>query len=103
MSRTALPIHNSSTSRLREQSFYSSFFKYSSTAGPQEQQIQHLGSDRFCLIVKNQTIADDTNWKKEVTMSLVPYALWFASNSNRASHCHMFPHRMITVINDVIA
>ena len=34
------PIHYSSTSGLREQSFHSSFFKYSSTARPQEQQIQ---------------------------------------------------------------
>ena len=31
------------------------------------------------------------------------HVLRFASQSNRASHCHMFPHRMITVINDVFA
>ena len=37
--------------------------------------------------------------KKKVTMSLVPSVLRFALR-NRASHCHMFPHRMITVIND---
>ena len=63
----------------------------------------NLGSDRLCLIGKNQAIGDDTNWNKKVTMSLVPSALWFASKSNHASHCHMFPHRIITVINDVIA
>ena len=41
---------------------------------------QSLGSDRFCLTTKNQTISDDTNWqKKPVTMSLVPSALRFAS------------------------
>ena len=63
----------------------------------------NLGSGRFCLTAKNQTIGDDTNWQKKVTMSLVPSALRFASQSNRASHCHMFPHRKITLINDVTA
>ena len=58
----------------------------------------NLGSGRFCLTAKNQTISDDTNWQKKVTMSLVPSALRFASWSNRASHCHMFPHRKITLI-----
>ena len=45
----SFPIHYSSTSGLREQSFYSSFLKYSSTAGPQEQQIQlRLWQVLFC-------------------------------------------------------
>ena len=54
------PIHYSSTSGLREQSFHSSFFKYSSTAGSQEQQIQ-LRLRQVLLTAKNQTIGDDTN------------------------------------------
>ena len=58
------PIHYSSTSGLREQSFLSSFFKYSSTAGPQKQQIQ-LRLWQVLFKAKNQTIGDDTNWQKK--------------------------------------
>ena len=54
------PIHYPSTSGLREQSFLSSFFKYSSTAGPQKQQIQL----RLWQVLFNSQKSDDRWWYK---------------------------------------
>ena len=54
------PIHDSSTSGLRDQSFHSSFFKCSSTAGPQEQQIQL----RLRQVLFNSYKSDDRWWYK---------------------------------------
>ena len=58
------PIHYSSTSGLREQSFDSSLVSILRLRDHRSSRF-NLGWDRFCLTAKTQTIGDDTNWKKK--------------------------------------
>ena len=58
------PIHYSSTSGLREQSFHSSLLSILRLRDHRSSRF-NLGWDRFCLTAKTQTIGDDTNWKKK--------------------------------------
>ena len=54
----------------------------------------NLGWDRFYLTAKNQTIGDDTNWKKKNGYHVL---------SSQCSSVRFIEYRMITVINDVFA
>ena len=58
------PIHYSSTSGLREQSFHSSLLSILRLRDHRSSRF-NLGWDRFCLTAKTQTIGEDTNWKKK--------------------------------------
>ena len=58
------PIHYSSTSGLREQSFHSSLLSILRLRDHRSSRFD-LGWDRFCLRAKTQTIGDDANWKKK--------------------------------------